>query len=250
MDGNVTGAPRSDLRVRTASALVMLVVAGGALTMGGYVWGAFVALVAGGCLWEWSRLARGQTDGPVGQTAWFFGGAVYIGIAAETLLMLRMPGVAPVLAVAGAVIATDVGASFAGRAIGGPKIAPKISPSKTWAGLGGGVLASGFVLVLAKPLPIWFAMRQACRGAGAGCPAGFPWDLVLIAFALGAAVAVVAQAGDFLESWMKRRAGVKDSGALIPGHGGLLDRVDGLLAVCFVLGLLMAVMMFSKPVFN
>jgi phosphatidate cytidylyltransferase len=122
------------------------------------------------------------------------------------------------------IIAVDVGAYFAGRAIGGPKIAPKISPAKTWAGLGGGALLASLVGV---------AVELADFG-----PASAPGTS---AFALGMAVlsgvliAVIAQAGDFFESWMKRRAGVKDSGNLIPGHGGLLDRLDGFLAVFFVL---------------
>ncbi len=112
-----------------------------------------------------------------------------------------------------AVIATDIGAYFAGRSIGGPKIAPSISPSKTWAGLAGGMAGAALVLML---------------GRGNGMAAE--------AIGGGAMLAIVAQAGDFFESWMKRRAGVKDSGKLIPGHGGLFDRVDGLLAVVFVGG--------------
>jgi phosphatidate cytidylyltransferase len=120
-----------------------------------------------------------------------------------------------VLTLVAAVIATDVGAYFAGRTLGGPKIAPKISPSKTWAGLAGGMIGASVVLVLG-------------RGN----------NMVADAIAGGMLLAVTAQAGDFFESWMKRRAGVKDSSHLIPGHGGLFDRVDGLLAVLFVGGLI------------
>lgn len=260
VDGELSGAPvaiegaaKSDLLVRTASAIVMLAVSGGALALGGYFWGAFVALVAGGALWEWSKLARGQTDGPLGQTTWFFAGVLYIGIAAQTLLYmrLRMPlWVLPLLL--GAVIATDIGAYFAGRTVGGAKIAPSISPSKTWAGLGGGMLAAalvcaGFVQMALCGRPEFpggaSSPGGACHSAGFG-------QMLLAAAGTGGLVALVAQAGDFLESWMKRRAGVKDSGSLIPGHGGLLDRVDGLLAVCFVMGLLLTAMMYSRPVFN
>jgi len=122
------------------------------------------------------------------------------------------------------IVAVDVGAYFAGRAIGGPKIAPRISPSKTWAGLGGGAVLAAMVGV---------AVELADFG-----PAAMPgYNMAGIGFAVlgGALIAVLAQAGDFFESWMKRRAGVKDSGALIPGHGGLFDRLDGFLAVFFVL---------------
>jgi phosphatidate cytidylyltransferase len=123
------------------------------------------------------------------------------------------------------IVAVDVGAYFAGRAIGGPKIAPRISPSKTWAGLGGGALAAGLVAL---------GIELADFGPASGTPG---YDPASIAFALGAGalIAVLAQAGDFFESWMKRRAGVKDSSNLIPGHGGLFDRLDGFLAVFFVL---------------
>jgi phosphatidate cytidylyltransferase len=104
--------------------------------------------------------------------------------------------------------ATDIGAYFAGRSIGGPKLAPRVSPSKTWAGLGGGVLAAlilGFVLHRFAGLPIQLAAASGL-------------------------LAVAAQLGDLLESAMKRRAGVKDSGSLLPGHGGVMDRLDGVVA--------------------
>jgi phosphatidate cytidylyltransferase len=114
------------------------------------------------------------------------------------------------------VIAVDTGAFMAGRSIGGPKLAPRISPKKTWAGLGGGIAGamligavSAFLLELPRVLP-----------------------LVLVSGAL----AVVEQAGDLAESAFKRRFGVKDSSQLIPGHGGALDRVDGLLAVTIAVG--------------
>ncbi len=105
-----------------------------------------------------------------------------------------------------------------GRFIGGPKIAPAISPSKTWAGLFGGMIGAALLLNITVYL-------------GFGGP--LPADLARLAV-FGGGFAIVAQAGDFFESWLKRRAGVKDSGALIPGHGGMFDRVDGMLPVCIV----------------
>jgi phosphatidate cytidylyltransferase len=136
------------------------------------------------------------------------GGIFYVGIPVFCLLWLRdVPGNGLLFALwALAVVwATDIGAYFAGRAIGGPKIAPAISPSKTWAGLGGGVLLA---MILS-----WVLNHFA----------GLPATLALVSGLL----AVAAQAGDFFESWLKRRAGVKDSGTLLPGHGGVLDRLDG-----------------------
>ncbi len=230
---------KSDLGVRTASAVVMLAVAGAALWLGGWVWTVFVALVAMGVLWEW----RGLTIEFRHRTMWNLAGLVYVIIAAGTLWQLRLEeGITWPLSLILVIIATDVGAYFTGRTFGGPKIAPKISPSKTWSGLFGGMVAAGIVLFLTfpslcydncptDPVGIWTAdwRRMALD---------FPWwDLILLS-GIGALMAAVAQSGDFFESWMKRRAGVKDSGSLIPGHGGVLDRVDGLLAVLFVIGLI------------
>ena len=112
--------------------------------------------------------------------------------------------------------ATDIGAYFAGRSIGGPKLAPRVSPSKTWAGLAGGVLAAlvlGFILHRFERLPIQLAAASGL-------------------------LAVAAQLGDLLESGMKRRAGVKDSGTLLPGHGGVMDRLDGVVAAAPLAALL------------
>jgi phosphatidate cytidylyltransferase len=138
-------------------------------------------------------------------------GITYLGLAAIGLLFLRDQDHGFLLALwtLAIVWATDIGAYFAGRAIGGAKLAPSISPNKTWAGLAGGVIAA---LVVGGAI-----------GAAGGLPAATLW--------LGAPLAVLAQAGDLLESWLKRRAGVKDSGRLLPGHGGALDRLDGLVVV-------------------
>jgi len=207
---------KSELGTRTLSAIVMVAVAGSALWLGGWWWTGFVLLIAAGVLTEWHGLVRRFVRGPLQFGVWIAAGFIYVAIAAYMLALLRSEpfGTSAVLLVVGAVIATDVGAYFAGRSIGGPKIAPAISPSKTWAGLGGGILGAALVLI-----------------AGRGN------NPIVEAIAGGAVVAVVAQTGDFFESWMKRRAGVKDSSNLIPGHGGLFDRVDGLLAVLFVAGL-------------
>lgn len=149
-------------------------------------------------------------------------GVPYICIPVMALLFLRgqVPdGLLLTLWALSLVWATDIGAYFAGRSIGGPKLAPRVSPSKTWSGLGGGVLAAlcaGFLLHRFAGLPVQLAAASGL-------------------------LAVAAQLGDLLESWMKRGAGVKDSGTLLPGHGGVMDRLDGvvaaapLAALCYIL---------------
>ncbi|MBA4051112.1 MAG: phosphatidate cytidylyltransferase [Erythrobacter sp.] len=234
-----TRAGVTDLPVRLASAIVMLVLAGGALWLGGWFWTAFVVLLAGGVIWEWNKLIERFGLSGLAETLWFFAGVIYVGGAACAMMAVvngrqvlpldpLQSGDGPLAVLVGfilPVIAVDVGAYFAGRAIGGPKIAPKISPAKTWAGLAGGALLAGLVGVAAEVIDI---------GPGALIP-GAPVIALAGAMLGGLFIAVLAQAGDFFESWMKRRAGVKDSGQLIPGHGGLFDRLDGFIAVFFTL---------------
>lgn len=226
-------AKKSDLATRTVSALVMVAVAGSALLLGGGFWALLVAAVATGVYWEWSGLVRGFAGSTGQRLAWMALGFLYIAVAATTLLALRMDdfGISRTLLVVLVVIAIDVGAYFSGRTFGGPKIAPRISPSKTWAGLLGGM--AGAALVIAAYV-YWLSCYDPAFGH---CELETITRHLPLALGAGALAAVVAQAGDFFESWMKRRAGVKDSSGLIPGHGGLFDRVDGLLAVNFVIGL-------------
>jgi len=150
-------------------------------------------------------------------------GALYIGVPYVALVWLRADpavGLVTVFWLLGVVWATDTGALFAGRSIGGPKLAPVVSPNKTWAGLAGGMLAAAAV------------------GAAFALWLGSP---VVLAALISAGLAVVAQAGDLTESLVKRHFGVKDSGTIIPGHGGIFDRVDGLLAVAPVWALVVLV---------
>ncbi len=149
-------------------------------------------------------------------------GTLYCGLPVFALLLIReAPGDGVVFAfwTLALVWATDIGAYAAGRAIGGPKLAPAISPNKTWAGLGGGVIAAGLfgmAMLYAGDLPLGLALTSPL-------------------------LAIVAQAGDLYESWLKRRAGVKDSGNILPGHGGVLDRLDGLVPVAPVAALLVLI---------
>ena len=208
-----TPKKKSDLPVRFASAVVMLAVAGTALWLGGVWFDLFALIVAVLCVSEFGRLVMLAFEGRGARLIALLLGGMYVATAAYALVALP---IAVVLGILSVVIATDVGAYFSGRSIGGPKIAPSISPSKTWAGLGGGMLAAGFV---SAGFFAWNSGDASLR------------TMMFIAFAIGALLAVVAQSGDFFESWLKRRAGVKDSSNLIPGHGGVFDRVDGLLPV-------------------
>lgn len=229
-DNQVSEPPPSkgmnDLLVRLVSALAMVAVTAAALWLGGWWWIGFIVLIAGITLWEWNNLVRGFNVSALGEITWLFFGAAYVTAAALAMIQVRMDyGPLIVLIVFLApVVVVDVGAYFAGRTIGGPRLIPSISPSKTWAGLVGGALAAGLLGV---------AIELADFGPAAS--EGFSFGALGLALAGGALIAVIAQAGDFFESWMKRRAGVKDSSNLIPGHGGVFDRVDGFLAVFFVL---------------
>ena len=226
---------RSDLGVRTLSSVVMMSVAIGAIYIGGYAFMALVIAVGLGVFFEYSRLVLGFAKGIPSRLVWLAGGVVYVGLACFTLLIFSAPffGMTPAIMLIAGVIGTDVGAYFVGRNLGGPKIAPRISPSKTWSGLFGGMLGAGLAMVAIQ------AAIYATRGGHAGdgdVYLAYGWSRLMLT---GAALAVIAQTGDFFESWMKRRSGVKDSGGLIPGHGGLFDRTDGLIAVAFAAGLVM-----------
>ncbi|MDR3467074.1 MAG: phosphatidate cytidylyltransferase [Xanthobacteraceae bacterium] len=148
--------------------------------------------------------------------AWVGGGVVYAGLALVASVLVRHDadfGLVALIFVLLVVWVTDIGAYFAGRGIGGPKLWPRVSPKKTWAGAVGGLAAS---LVVA--------------GAAAAAGVGKTTTLLLLAMALS----VVSQLGDLFESAVKRNFGVKDSSHIIPGHGGLLDRLDGFVAAIVV----------------
>lgn len=219
-----------DLPRRLGSAIVMLLVAGGALAIGGAALQVFVALVALVALGEAVRLVLRAAHGWRLRLVGVVIAALYIGIAAAFLI--QMPRFVLVVTVV-AVIATDTGAYFSGRTIGGPRIAPRISPSKTWAGLAGGMIAAGLWLALVAGL-----LHRAMQALAPNEPIGIAPNQMVAGALIGAGLAIAAQAGDFLESWLKRKAAVKDSSRLIPGHGGVLDRVDGILPVALIVGLL------------
>ena len=221
---------KSDVGTRIVSALVMLAVAAAAFWIGGTVLAAFIWLVALVGFGECVLLIPKATANPAWRVIGIVAAAAYFGLAAWVMASLDTYYL---LAALGVVIFTDTGAYFTGRTIGGPKIAPRISPSKTWAGLFGGMAFAA----------LWLAGVAGVFFYTAGYHTwseliDVAWDDMTGAALVGALLAVVAQAGDFFQSWLKRKAGVKDSSNLIPGHGGVFDRIDGMLAVALIVGVL------------
>lgn len=205
------------IRVMVGAALIIVALA--AAVLGGWSFALLVALAATGMYLEWSRMVR--TWG----LAWRLFGFVYCLLPAISLLWIREraeyqgigQGFDLLVWVFLLVWSTDIGAYFAGKAIGGPKLAPSISPNKTIAGLVGGVASATLV-----------AGAWATR-----------MELPPLLLWLGGPFALAAQLGDLFESGLKRRVGVKDSGAWLLGHGGLLDRLDGLVPVAVLTAALM-----------
>ncbi len=156
-----------------------------------------------------------------GGTWWLPGGLLYAGLSGVSLAAIRdggAPGLAAVLFVFAVVWATDILAYFVGRALKGPKLAPRISPGKTWSGAVGGTVSA---ILAGSALTLVIFGRLS-------------WWVVVMALLLS----VASQIGDLFESFIKRRFGVKDSSHMIPGHGGVMDRVDGLVFACFAVFLL------------
>ncbi len=208
------GSPTRNLVTRLATAAVLLPVLLAGVWAGQPWFTALVLVVALGAGWEFTRIAAAAGAGRRALTlaAWVFGGALYIGIPLRYFLELRaLPdGVAWVLLALLATFANDTAAYAVGRVLGRHPMVPTISPGKTWEGAAGGLTAAA---VTCAVLAVLF-----------GLPDG-PW----VGFGLGLGLA--AQAGDLLESSLKRRAGVKDASGLVPGHGGILDRLDSLVFV-------------------
>jgi phosphatidate cytidylyltransferase len=158
-------------------------------------------------------------------------GVVYVGFSMQVMIWLRNShpdpdGLDAMLTLLLIIWASDSSAYFAGKAIGGPKLAPKISPKKTWAGFLGSSVGAGAV-ASALACPLFTGKFHTVGGLGTGAY-----------FALGFLLGAVGQMGDLFKSIFKRRYGLKDMGTLIPGHGGLLDRIDALLAAALAFGMI------------
>lgn len=202
-----------DLKPRIISSLIMVTVFLLAVILGGAVFGGLIMVVAMLMIREWDFLVADK------DAKWGWYGIGYIALACASIMWLRSistetsphAGMGLVFYLVCVVISTDVCAYFVGKRVGRTKLAPDISPGKTWEGLAGGVAGAGLAGLL-------------CAGL-----TPFPYttaECVILAMLL----AFVAQAGDLFESHLKRQADVKDSGTLIKGHGGVLDRLDGMLS--------------------
>jgi phosphatidate cytidylyltransferase len=250
-----------ELALRVCSALVLVPLALGAAYLGGWPFAVLWGLAAMVVLWEWNSLVAGSdqrivltTGGaslalaialvltghllaavivlaistlgvaslaPAKRRTWIAAGVPYAGALGVAPIVLRSDngeGFLAIIFLFAVVWTTDIAAYFAGRAIGGPKLMPRVSPNKTWSGAIGGTLAAVIVaLALAKV--------TALTG--------------LFAIAMLAVIlSICAQDGDLFESFLKRRFGAKDSGHLIPGHGGLMDRLDGFVTASVVAALI------------
>ncbi len=248
-------SPRPDrgaeLAARLVSGIVLAVLAVGTALLGGWFFKGFVLLLALGVVWEWFEMTRSAGRwaacaavvatwfalawhgsivlalycaimGAVGTAlfalirrggeggGWSAGGSLYATLPLAAMLWMHgVPGGSLVILWLFAVVwVSDIGAFAAGRTIGGPKLAPSVSPSKTWSGALGGLASSALFGATLAPI-----LLDSSMVAGA---------------VMAALVGIAAQAGDLFESWVKRRWKTKDSGRLIPGHGGIMDRLDSL----------------------
>jgi len=224
----VEAAPsgRSNLALRVGSSLVLAPLALVAAYFGGLPFVLFWVIAASIVLWEWVRLVLQARMSGFALIDWLAAGVAYAAVLLFAPLILRRDpalGFAEIVFLFAVVWVTDIAAYFAGRAIGGPKLWAAVSPKKTWSGAIGGILggvAAGALTVRLLGLSV-------------------PPVLLLVAFFLS----VVSQGGDLLESAIKRHFGAKDAGSIIPGHGGLMDRLDGFLtaaAAAAMVGLIRA----------
>lgn len=263
MPGSDTQKPRSNLQLRIISGLVLAIAVLALTWWGGFPFRLFAVAMAAAMFHEWLCMRGGQhrlhlvlsrfvlagalslvllgfppayvfggiviaaaivaiSGLATGNGLWACWGILYSGIPAACLVFLRgsgPDGLWTILFLFAIVWGTDTIAYFTGRTVGGPKLAPSISPGKTWSGAVGGAIG-GTVAAFIVANIAWSGIN--------------PGTILLVAVLLSAA----SQIGDLFESAVKRRHGVKDSGNLIPGHGGVMDRVDGLVAAAALLFIL------------
>lgn len=258
------GGRASNLKLRVVSAAVLVPLALVCAYLGGWIFLVLCLIAAGGILWEWASLVSGEPDprilapgwagmliaaalvsvnlpaaaagtiaieavfaalavaalprneATLGPVAWAVGGVIYAGIALLAPALLRRDpqwGLTALLFLFATVWTTDIFAYFCGRALGGPALAPRVSPNKTWSGAVGGLFGG-----VAAGIAVAYASGIGKLG---------------IIGVMALSLSVLAQAGDLFESAVKRHFGAKDTSGLIPGHGGLMDRLDGFLVAAF-----------------
>lgn len=186
---------------RITTSVLLIISVGAVILIGGW---AFIALMMVAAIFmdrEWHYIAPASLP-------WKIAGIAYITLPIIAALALRDLALMALLFPIAVIVSTDIGGYIVGRLIGGKKLSPSISPGKTWSGLAGAVLAASVISLILS--------------------AFVPWpDSTLNALLAGGIITLLAQSGDLFESYLKRKAGVKDSGTLLPGHGGILDRLDG-----------------------
>jgi len=210
--------------LRIVSAAVMAPAAILVAWLGDWPFAVFWGVAGMAVLWEWITLVMGPRYSVRERRFWITAGIGYAGCMVLAPILLRADavyGFSAMLLLFAIVWSTDIFAYFAGRGIGGPKLAPSISPKKTWAGAIAGTVGAILVAV-----------------ALAGFIGQFDKGTIAIVALL---LSIMAQLGDLLESWIKRRFGAKDASHLIPGHGGVMDRLDGFWAAA-VAGCLVGVL--------
>ncbi|MFN3827569.1 MAG: phosphatidate cytidylyltransferase [Micavibrio sp.] len=212
----------SGLGVRVLSALVLAPLMLWIVMTGGYLFLALMLVSALVSFYEWYGFAKNRNHAYLVLGV----GAFYLSLCFASYVWLRFgyeEGAWLAITIVLAVWASDIGAYFAGKFIGGPKLCPKLSPKKTWAGFFGAIFSSAVVMeALYRLSPFfskWLATEVPLEGVAAAVGV----------FVAGAILGMVGQAGDLFISFFKRRADLKDTGHIIPGHGGLLDRIDALL---------------------
>lgn len=216
---------RKTLGIRAASAAVMIaVVVAAYYVLGDFGLDILVGVVTAICFIEFIFLIIRTTENIPYRLAAILAGAAYMGLAAVILIDFDIQSFYIAVSV---VILADTFAYIFGTLIGGPRILPKVSPNKTWAGLVGG-MTGGFLALV--PL-IYISSQLQGR---------LDMQALTVAAIAGPILAIIALAGDLFESWLKRKAGVKDSSRLIPGHGGFFDRFDGVIPVSIVVGVMVS----------
>lgn len=228
--------PLSSLALRTISSAVLIPAVIALVLYGGWPYGVFIAACIGIAVAEWMSLTKLITPSFIKRALIGIAGFFYLEFSFFEMAYLRLSipdGVHWIFYLFLAIWASDTLAYIAGKTIGGPKMTPTISPNKTWAGYAGALIGPVLVLLFSVHVDTPISLIEYTPSP-------------VITMITGLLIGITAQSGDLLVSLMKRKAGVKDTGALIPGHGGMLDRIDSLLLILPVYG---AFLSYIHPVF-